>query len=56
VALAINESCGNITIYYDPLRGAARPFDVAEQFGGLGIIMDRDIERPLAGNTDFLHD
>ena len=40
----------------DQFRGTVRAFHAQEDFGGVCVVMDAEVERALIGNSDFLCD
>jgi len=47
---------GNHVVPPDQFRGAVQSFDAEEDFSGLRVVMDADVEHELAGDADFLGD
>lgn len=43
-------------IEVDQFRRTAQTFQVKEDFGGVGIVIDADVQRPLIGNPDLWGD
>lgn len=47
---------GHHVVETDQFRGTVWPFQAKEDFGGMFIIMDAQVERALTGNSDLLCD
>jgi hypothetical protein len=50
------QQAGDKVVEPDQFRGAVRTFEPQEDFSGVFIVMDADIEDSLAGDSDFLCD